>query len=426
MQPAAATLGKREAAVHARQRVLSHSQQLRGRGMEVDSLSAMTAVDHGRQVLDSVRRRRELRTQTYTQLVNDGTVAPVAPKRRRGAGLMHASASPGMGMGIGMGGGSGGGAAHMSMLDGGDLMLGALPRCPICDQVLRGDMDRINAHIDKCLGQPREAGNAAAAAAADTNANSGGAAMARLDALDAAAETSNGNAFDTYEWCGQTRVRATALLAQNQGALHILSSSAPPPPSSAASGAHPLHSGSGLYASTTGTGTEMDVNDQDEDEDLDVDQDDSAVYGTAQFTEHDLEMVNTAGTTATSMTDASGTTASAALSLPAPAGAPADSSSGTAAAVAVAAAGSEQASSASIVMQSLKEMIRDLQTQLASSTVAAHKCLICMEPYTNPAVSINCWHVHCQQCWLATLGAKKVCPQCNIITTPAHLRRIYL
>ncbi|XP_076347373.1 E3 ubiquitin-protein ligase Rnf220-like [Tachypleus tridentatus] len=54
------------------------------------------------------------------------------------------------------------------------------------------------------------------------------------------------------------------------------------------------------------------------------------------------------------------------------------------------------------------------------------KCLICMEFYTKPMVSVCCWHVHCEECWLRTLGTKKLCPQCNMITSPTDLRRIYL
>ncbi|CAG9136137.1 unnamed protein product [Plutella xylostella] len=54
------------------------------------------------------------------------------------------------------------------------------------------------------------------------------------------------------------------------------------------------------------------------------------------------------------------------------------------------------------------------------------KCLICLGPYTSPAVSIQCWHVYCEICWLESLKAKKICPQCNAITTTQHLRRIYM
>lgn len=81
------------------------------------------------------------------------------------------------------------------------------------------------------------------------------------------------------------------------------------------------------------------------------------------------------------------------------------------------------------------------------------------ENYIVPLVSVSCWHVHCEECWLRTLvstdfitrslpfrccvvvlmwifyhdffflnwqGAKKLCPQCNMITSPSDLRRIYL
>ncbi|XP_041133406.1 E3 ubiquitin-protein ligase RNF220-like isoform X5 [Polyodon spathula] len=48
------------------------------------------------------------------------------------------------------------------------------------------------------------------------------------------------------------------------------------------------------------------------------------------------------------------------------------------------------------------------------------------DSYTMPLTSIQCWHVHCEECWLRTLGAKKLCPQCNTITSPGDLRRVYL
>ncbi|EEC15594.1 conserved hypothetical protein [Ixodes scapularis] len=76
------------------------------------------------------------------------------------------------------------------------------------------------------------------------------------------------------------------------------------------------------------------------------------------------------------------------------------------------------------VVMSLRERVRQLEQQHQSANLT--KCLICMEPYTVPVVSVCCWHVHCQDCWLKTLGAKKLCPQCNSITAAADLRRIYL
>lgn len=72
------------------------------------------------------------------------------------------------------------------------------------------------------------------------------------------------------------------------------------------------------------------------------------------------------------------------------------------------------------VISSLKERIKDLEQQ---KTV---KCLICLEPFTKPVVSTTCWHVHCEECWLVSMGVKKLCPQCNMIVFPTDLRRIYL
>ncbi|KAF4110128.1 E3 ubiquitin-protein ligase RNF220 isoform X3 [Onychostoma macrolepis] len=75
-------------------------------------------------------------------------------------------------------------------------------------------------------------------------------------------------------------------------------------------------------------------------------------------------------------------------------------------------------------LEALKTRIRDLEKQLTRGD--RFKCLICMDSYTVPLTSIQCWHVHCEECWLRTLGAKKLCPQCNTITSPGDLRRVYL
>ncbi|XP_023663163.1 E3 ubiquitin-protein ligase RNF220 [Paramormyrops kingsleyae] len=74
--------------------------------------------------------------------------------------------------------------------------------------------------------------------------------------------------------------------------------------------------------------------------------------------------------------------------------------------------------------EALKSRIRELEKQLSRGD--RYKCLICMDAYTIPLTSIQCWHVHCEECWLRTLGAKKLCPQCNTITSPGDLRRVYL
>ncbi|TTM04434.1 DNA methyltransferase 1-associated protein 1 [Bagarius yarrelli] len=75
-------------------------------------------------------------------------------------------------------------------------------------------------------------------------------------------------------------------------------------------------------------------------------------------------------------------------------------------------------------LNAVKSRIRDLEKQLTRGDRI--KCLICMDSYTIPLASIQCWHVHCEECWLRTLGAKKLCPQCNTITSPGDLRRVYL
>ncbi|XP_059379591.1 E3 ubiquitin-protein ligase RNF220-like isoform X2 [Carassius carassius] len=75
-------------------------------------------------------------------------------------------------------------------------------------------------------------------------------------------------------------------------------------------------------------------------------------------------------------------------------------------------------------LEVLKTRIRDLEKQLTRGD--RFKCLICMDSYTVPLTSIQCWHVHCEECWLRTLGAKKLCPQCNTITSPGDLRQVYL
>lgn len=74
------------------------------------------------------------------------------------------------------------------------------------------------------------------------------------------------------------------------------------------------------------------------------------------------------------------------------------------------------------IIESLKEKIREYEAIIKNKS----KCLICMDEFRVPVVSICCWHVHCEECWLRTLGARKLCPQCNMITSPTDLRKIYM
>lgn len=70
----------------------------------------------------------------------------------------------------------------------------------------------------------------------------------------------------------------------------------------------------------------------------------------------------------------------------------------------------------------LMERIRVQQEQLDKHP----KCLICLDSYQKPLVSVVCWHVSCEECWCRVLAAKRLCPQCKRITSPDDLRRIYL
>ncbi|KAM4749198.1 E3 ubiquitin-protein ligase Rnf220-like [Rhinophrynus dorsalis] len=81
-----------------------------------------------------------------------------------------------------------------------------------------------------------------------------------------------------------------------------------------------------------------------------------------------------------------------------------------------AAASSEQC------LETLREKIQELTEKLRNT----HTCHICLDSYSVPVTSIQCWHIHCEGCWLRALGTKKLCPQCNTITSPCDLRRVYL
>lgn len=53
-------------------------------------------------------------------------------------------------------------------------------------------------------------------------------------------------------------------------------------------------------------------------------------------------------------------------------------------------------------------------------------CRICLDAYTEPTISIGCWHACCKECWLRCLGSTKLCPICMRITGVGELRRVYL
>ncbi|XP_043941286.1 E3 ubiquitin-protein ligase RNF220 isoform X10 [Protopterus annectens] len=258
--------------------------------------------------------------------------------------------------------------------------------CPLCAQPLVGSEEEMSRHVEQCLSQ-RD-----------------GSCLNDEDSMD----VENGNRFEEYEWCGQKRIRATTLL---EGGFR----------------------GSGFIMCNS-------KENHDSDADLDVDGDDTLEYGKPQYTEADIipctgeepgeakerealrGAVLNGGTPSARVTsefskwtnDEMPSTSNGELSRQ-------ESSQKTC-------KNSEiekiTEDSAVTTFEALKARIRELERQLSRGD--RYKCLICMDSYTMPLTSIQCWHVHCEECWLRTLGAKKLCPQCNTITSPGDLRRIYL
>ncbi|XP_009081341.1 PREDICTED: E3 ubiquitin-protein ligase RNF220 isoform X2 [Acanthisitta chloris] len=233
-----------------------------------------------------------------------------------------------------------------------------------------------------------------------------GSCMTEDDSVDI--ENENGNRFEEYEWCGQKRIRATALLEGGfRGSGFIMCSGKENP---------------------------------DSDADLDVDGDDTLEYGKPQYTEADVipctgeepgeakerealrGAVLNGGTPSTRITPEFSKWASDEM----PSTSNGESSKQETMQKTCKNSDIEKITEDSAVttFEALKARVRELERQLSRGD--RYKCLICMDSYTMPLTSIQCWHVHCEECWLRTLGAKKLCPQCNTITSPGDLRRIYL
>nr|DBA17724.1 TPA: hypothetical protein GDO54_016053 [Pyxicephalus adspersus] len=259
--------------------------------------------------------------------------------------------------------------------------------CPLCSRPLSGSEEEMSRHVELCLAK-RESS------------------MNEDDSVDI--ENENGHRFEEYEWCGQKRIRATTLL---EGGFR----------------------GSGfIMCSSKET--------HDSDADLDVDGDDTLEYGKSQYTEADVipctgeepgearerealrGAVLNGGTPSTRVTTEFSKWASDEM----PSTSNGESSKQEAVQKTCKNSDIEKITEESTVttFEALKARIRELERQLSRGD--RYKCLICMDSYTMPLTSIQCWHVHCEECWLRTLGAKKLCPQCNTITSPGDLRRVYL
>ncbi|KAJ3156375.1 hypothetical protein HDU89_004157 [Geranomyces variabilis] len=177
--------------------------------------------------------------------------------------------------------------------------------------------------------------------------------------------------WEEYEWAGQTRIRASAMLE------------------------------GGYAASGFAVRNKADL---DTDEEIDIDDDDTEAFGHQQYGEDHLNEFRPASDERALVIEQE--QVEVWESLPQQShNIPTGTDSNT-----------------KLVIDSLKTRIRDLE----ASAKSTNKCLICLDPYKTPLVSVVCWHVHCEQCWLQTLGTKRLCPQCQKITAPADLRRVYL
>ncbi|KAF3819912.1 hypothetical protein GH733_015421 [Mirounga leonina] len=296
--------------------------------------------------------------------------------------------------------------------------------CPLCNRPLAGSEQEMSRHVEHCLSK-RE-----------------GSCMAEDDAVDI--EHENSNRFEEYEWCGQKRIRATTLL---EGGFR----------------------GSGFVMCS---GKEN----PDSDADLDVDGDDTLEYGKPQYPwgaegQGSVVLDHHARYTEADVIPCTGEEPGEAkerealrgavlkqvwaqawgslYSFPFPSGGPPSTritpefSKWASDAEMPSTSNGESSKqeamqktcknsdiekitedSAVTTFEALKARVRELERQLSRGD--RYKCLICMDSYSMPLTSIQCWHVHCEECWLRTLGAKKLCPQCNTITAPGDLRRIYL
>ncbi|XP_020791710.1 E3 ubiquitin-protein ligase RNF220a isoform X3 [Periophthalmus magnuspinnatus] len=273
--------------------------------------------------------------------------------------------------------------------------------CPLCSAPLTGSEEEMSRHVEQCLIQREGA----------------------LDDDSVDMDGENGRGFEEYEWAGQKRIRATALLE-------------------------------GGFRGTGFATCSIKESGADSDADLDVDGDDTLEYGKAQYTEADIIPCSGAGEDQGEARErealrgavlnggvpsnritpefskwASDEMPSTSNGESSKTDANTPSSSSSASNVPRTCKNSEiekvtEEESTATTMEALKARIRELEKQILRGD--RYKCLICMDSYTMPLTSIQCWHVHCEECWLRTLGNKKLCPQCNTITSPGDLRRVYL
>ncbi|KAF8948702.1 hypothetical protein BGZ47_003029 [Haplosporangium gracile] len=314
--------------------------------------------------------------------------------------------------------------------------------CFICNERLFGSLDDINTHIDACLTNPQSSRHDVQGGYSSSGANtpaSGGASGRSSTATTPNARTAD--SFEEYTWAGQTRIRATALFEGGMASLGsgsrtvqedidddlnveddeddeyggaqfterdvvlniedpdtdelreiVMESTAvveraPPSPTLATKEAQRRHRGVDRDVDIEDIGDDPgDVDDDpvDEDEEIDLEGDDDDDHDHDHHRHHKVQVEDQRVDAMMSSALTSGDTR--------------------------------------LLIEALRSKVKHLES--ANKNVPT--CLICLEAYTVPLTSIVCWHVHCEACWMQTLGSKKLCPQCQKITLPKDLRRIYL
>jgi hypothetical protein len=258
---------------------------------------------------------------------------------------------------------------------------------------LHGDSDDINAHVDNCLASSNNGGSlssslSGSSSGLNSSSNSINSSSGSVTSSGTAkprgklgarrrgkmVSSTEGEVYETYMVGNQKRIRTCSLLEDGYAGL--------------------------FGPSNTKT--------DEADEELNIDGDDTIQFGQAQFSESDLINMADLGTIDENeppiITTTTITTTTQSPEQPRPQ------------------TPSQNNQTQGFIIESLKNRVRELEQSMSNR---GH-CMICLSWYDSPVVSINCWHVHCEKCWMSTLAAKKLCPQCNLITTPAELRRIYL
>lgn len=268
----------------------------------------------------------------------------------------------------------------------------------------------IHVHVEKCLNRlekrPRTSTRNGSEGGGDNDEDN-----EDEDSIDIVGEELSGETYEEYEWAGQTRIRASSLITGGYASTGI---------------------GSNSLTNTTITAAEND-------EDLNVDGDDTQIFGPPQYSEKDvippaqsLEADKylrslIAGGSPSKVAASSSFTSSSATALAQSGTSKGATDNGNESDASSTDSNRELSSPLSMqgqILESLKARLKEYEQQ--SSARDKTKCQICMDEYKSPCVSICCWHVHCEECWLQSLGSRKLCPKCNMITSATDLRRIYL